>query len=91
MLRVSALLRAGAVDEKRFYANWLGAVYAADLETGKMIWRTDKFTDAFQRVTTSLQQGILPDGFFLVAVGPKLLAGRRDGGARSIRRGIAGG
>jgi len=67
----------GAVDEKRFYANWLGAIYAADLETGKMIWRTDKFTDAFQRVTTSLQQGISPEGFFLVAAGHKLLAGRR--------------
>ena len=79
----------GAVDEKRFYANWLGAVYAADLETGKMIWRTDKFTDAFQRVTTSLQQGILPDGFFLVAVGPKLLAGRR--GSRTLLGAFVGG
>jgi outer membrane protein assembly factor BamB len=79
----------GAVDEKRFYANWLGAVYAADLETGKMLWRTDKFTDAFQRVTASLQQGILPDGFFLVAAGPKLLAGRR--GSRTLLGAFVGG
>jgi outer membrane protein assembly factor BamB len=66
-----------AVDDKRFYANWLGTVYATDLETGKLVWRSDPFAGTLQEIREILQQGMSPESFFLVAAGGKLLAGRR--------------
>lgn len=34
-----------ANDGKRVYMNWLGVVFALDIETGKMAWRDGKFSD----------------------------------------------
>lgn len=65
----------GAVDPKHFYANRLGVVFAADLETGKMLWRTDKFIGFSQQAVQILQQGIPPNAFFVVPAGDRLLAG----------------
>lgn len=62
-----------AVEGNRLYANWLGVIYAADLQTGKMLWRTGKFNEAVQPAMNSLQQGIMPDSFALKAIGGKLL------------------
>ena len=61
-----------AVMGNRLYANWLGTVYAADLETGKMLWRTGKFTDNAQPAINCLQQGMAAEDFSLVASGGKL-------------------
>jgi outer membrane protein assembly factor BamB len=61
-----------AVLGNRLYANWLGTVYAADLETGKMLWRTGKFTDNAQPAINCLQQGMTAESFSLVASGGKL-------------------
>jgi outer membrane protein assembly factor BamB len=60
------------VDGNRLYANWLGTVYAADLETGKMLWRTGKFTDNTQPAMNCLQQGMTPESFSIVAARGKL-------------------
>jgi outer membrane protein assembly factor BamB len=62
-----------AAEGNRFYANWLGTVYAADLETGKMLWRTGKFTENAQTAINLLQQGMSTDCFCLTAAGGKLL------------------
>ena len=62
----------GAVDGQRFYANWLGTIYAADLTTGKMLWRTGKFTEGMQRGINYLQQGMTAESFFLESAGGKL-------------------
>lgn len=35
-----------AVVGDRIYVNWLGTDYAADLDTGKMLWRTGDFIEA---------------------------------------------
>ncbi|HEV2972197.1 MAG TPA: PQQ-binding-like beta-propeller repeat protein [Pirellulales bacterium] len=78
-----------AVDDKRFYGNWLGTIYAADLETGKMLWRTGKFTDATQQVTNYLQQGVSLDSFYLVSAGSKLLAMRQ--GSKNLLGELLGG
>ena len=59
-------------DGNRFYANWLGTVYAADLETGKMLWRTGKFTDNAQPAINCLQQGMTSESFSIVAARGKL-------------------
>ena len=66
-----------AADEKHFYANWLGTIYAADLETGKLAWRSDPIAGTLQEIQQILQQGMPPESFFLVAADGKLLAGRR--------------
>ncbi|MGC4031975.1 MAG: PQQ-binding-like beta-propeller repeat protein [Tepidisphaeraceae bacterium] len=34
---------AAGVDDKRAYVNWMGIVFAVDLKTGKLLWRTEKF------------------------------------------------
>lgn len=62
-----------SVEGNRLYANWLGTVYCADLETGKMLWRTGKFSDAVQPAMNLLQQGMTPDSFSVRAIGGKLL------------------
>jgi outer membrane protein assembly factor BamB len=50
-------------DGKRVYVNWLGCTYAADLETGKMLWRTEKFSDVVSNPTMFPQYGVNPDHF----------------------------
>ncbi len=52
---------ATAVDEKRVYVNWLGICFAADLKTGKLLWRTDTFGDMTQKMATAMMQGIAID------------------------------
>jgi outer membrane protein assembly factor BamB len=64
------------VDGNRLYANWLGTVYAADLETGKMLWRTGKFTENTQPAINCLQQGMTPESFSIVAARGKLFVMR---------------
>jgi outer membrane protein assembly factor BamB len=62
-----------AVEGNRLYANWLGTVFAADLETGKMLWRTGRFSNAVQSAMNLLQQGMSTDCFCLSATGGKLV------------------
>ena len=63
------------VDSKRFYGNILGVVYAADLETGKMLWRTGKFDNLTQEAMRIMQAGTQPESCFAMVAGDKLLAG----------------
>jgi outer membrane protein assembly factor BamB len=66
----------GAVAQNRFYANVFGVVYAADLETGKMLWRTDKFNNLSQQVMRALQSGTSSsDAFYVIPFHGKLLVG----------------
>jgi outer membrane protein assembly factor BamB len=36
---------ASVTDGRRVYVNWLGIVFAADAETGKLVWRSRKFSE----------------------------------------------
>ncbi|MEM9415232.1 MAG: PQQ-binding-like beta-propeller repeat protein [Planctomycetota bacterium] len=46
-----------AADDRAVYAHWHGVVFAMDLETGKLLWRTGRFTEAAaslnQRMSTA--------------------------------------
>src|SRR5688572_5578123 len=58
-------------DGKRVYVNWLGACFAVDAATGKMVWRTDKFEDITQRIDQLVQS--MPDvtAYSTVVISPE--------------------
>jgi outer membrane protein assembly factor BamB len=57
-LRFSGTVPGAAVDGKRMYVNWMGVVFAADLETGRMLWRSGKFTDVQTKALQFVQNGV---------------------------------
>jgi outer membrane protein assembly factor BamB len=67
------VLPAAAADEKRLYVTWMGSCFAADLNTGKMLWRTDKFFDFSQNVQQMVMQGQASS----LAIGSMQVAGDR--------------
>ncbi len=77
-----------AADDKRLYVNWFGITYAADLQTGKMLWRTKKFDDITNNVTMFPQYSVNPDHFSISCADGKVFtlgfdpvnAQRQDGG-----------
>ncbi|MCL2647485.1 MAG: PQQ-binding-like beta-propeller repeat protein [Phycisphaerales bacterium] len=68
------LVPAAAADEKRVYVNWLGVVYTVDIETGKMLWRTAKFTDISANPENFFRYGIDLQRFGLAVMGEKVFA-----------------
>jgi len=76
------LLPATVADEKRVYVNWLGIVYAVDIETGKMLWRTGKFTEVAANPSNFIHYGADLQRFTLSVVGEKVfvIVGRNSGG-----------
>jgi outer membrane protein assembly factor BamB len=71
---------ATAVDERRIYVNWLGICFAADINTGKLLWRTDSFGDMTQKMAQSMMQGIMidPQIYNITIAGDNLLCTRRS-------------
>ncbi len=41
---VSGIVPVAIADKDRVYANWMGLVFALDIQTGKLIWQTDRFS-----------------------------------------------
>lgn len=64
------------VDEKRVYVNFLGICFALDARTGKLLWRTDKFTDIIGKAQEFANYGLDTDRYQLVTAGDYLLAVR---------------
>ena len=63
-----------AVDADRVYVNWIGIVFAVDVGTGKLAWRTSKFSDFTKQGDSFVQMGTDLDRFALVADGGRVFA-----------------
>ncbi len=63
---------ASAVDGKRVYANWMGIVFAVDLQTGKLLWRTRKFSELLSRAQNLIQYRAEPDRYSVTVEGDRL-------------------
>jgi outer membrane protein assembly factor BamB len=66
-------------DGKRIYVNLLGHLFALDAETGKLVWRTDRFHDLGQK--TRNRYGFAPDMYGLTLLGGKLYSIQREASA----------
>jgi outer membrane protein assembly factor BamB len=49
--------------------NWIGVCFAIDTETGKLLWRTDKFTDLAGKAQNIVQSGISVPRYTITPVG----------------------
>jgi outer membrane protein assembly factor BamB len=69
-----------AVDNERIYVNWMGSCFAADLHTGKMLWRTSGLSNFAQTLQQAVMQGQFSsfDGFSVTLAGDRVLFVRRD-------------
>ena len=78
--RISSCIPATAVDDKRLYVNWFGSCFAADLHTGKMLWRTNGLSNFSQNMQQAIMQGQGAnfDGFSVAAAGDRVLFVRKD-------------
>jgi outer membrane protein assembly factor BamB len=77
-------------DGKRVYVNWLGVTYAADLETGKMLWRTGKFSDVASNATMFPQYGVNPDHLAVTCAEGKVFTLSADMMMLQQREGVFG-
>ena len=63
-----------AADAKRVYVNWLGIVFAIDLDTGKLVWRTSKFSDFTKQGDNFVTMGTDLDRYALVTTAGRVFA-----------------
>ncbi len=76
MSNLTNFIPPATVDEKRVYVNFLGICFALDAKTGKLLWRTDKFTDVIGKAQEFANYGLDTDRYQLVTAGDYLLAVR---------------
>lgn len=63
-----------ATDGERAYCNWFGLCFAVDLATGKLVWRTEKFTQMYERFANIQQYSLNYDSFTIAAAEGIVLA-----------------
>lgn len=66
---LSAAVPAVAVEGSRLYANYLGYVFALNLETGKLIWRSDSFHNLEVPAAQGQARMLSPARFAILASG----------------------
>jgi outer membrane protein assembly factor BamB len=76
MSNLSNFVPPAAVDENRVYVNFLGICFALDAKSGKLLWRTDKFTDIIGKAQEFANYGLDTDRYMLVPAGEFVLAVR---------------
>jgi outer membrane protein assembly factor BamB len=87
--QVTSAVPAIASDGKRVYANWFGACFAADLNTGKMLWRTQTFAGVAEKLSQAAMrgEGTNTEQGAIVLVGNRVLfTGRPSSGQDNLTR-----
>jgi outer membrane protein assembly factor BamB len=69
---VSAAVPPSATDGKRVYLNWLGIAFAVDARTGKLVWRSRKFSDLSNQAQQLVYGGVNPARYHLALHGDKV-------------------
>lgn len=67
-----------ATDGSRLFVNYLSHLFAVDLDTGKMLWRSAPFHDLNAAVSQNQGRIIDPTRYLIVAVGERVLSLERD-------------
>lgn len=70
---VSAAVPPSATDGKRVYLNWLGIGFAVDARTGKLLWRTRKFSDLSNQAQQLVYGGVNIARYHLTLNGNRVL------------------
>jgi outer membrane protein assembly factor BamB len=70
---MSASVPPSATDGKRVYLNWLGIAFAIDAKTGKMLWRSRKFSDLSNQAQQLVYGGVNIIRYHLVLDGDRVL------------------
>jgi outer membrane protein assembly factor BamB len=78
-----------ATDGKHVYVNWFGACFAADLHTGKMLWRTQTFAGVAEKLSKAAMRGEganAEQGAVLLVGHRVLFTGRPSSGQDNLTR-----
>ena len=69
---ISASVPPSATDGKRVYLNWLGIGFAVDAQTGKLLWRTRKFSELSNMAQQFVYGGINIGRYHLTLAGDRV-------------------
>jgi outer membrane protein assembly factor BamB len=75
---LSAVVPATTIDGSTLYVNYFGYIYAVDLKTGKMIWRSASFHQLEILGLQQFAQAVDPSRFAIAALGPYVWCLSRD-------------
>ncbi|MBX3442204.1 MAG: PQQ-binding-like beta-propeller repeat protein [Planctomyces sp.] len=64
---METLVPATASDGERLYCNWFGVCFATDLQTGKLLWRSQKFSELNNHIGNLPHSATDMAGYSLVA------------------------
>lgn len=69
---VNGAVPPSATDGKRVYLNWLGIVFAVDAKTGKLLWRSRKFSDLSNQAQQFVYGGVNISRYTMALSGNKV-------------------
>jgi tetratricopeptide (TPR) repeat protein len=75
---LSAVVPAATVDGNSLFVNYLGHIFAVDLPSGKMLWRSASFHNLELLTQQNMNRGIDPTRFAIVAAGEHVWSLARD-------------
>jgi outer membrane protein assembly factor BamB len=70
---MESLVPPSATDGERVYCNWFGVCFATDLKSGKLLWRSQKFSDLSQHIGNLPHSATNLDNYAIAAGGGVVL------------------